>query len=123
MDLVFGDGNFSNIPSGSFRMYYRVSDNAKFSIQPADMQNVQFSVSYIDINGARQVLTLNASLQQSVYNSAETESNTSIKTKAPQTYYSQNRMITAEDYNVVPLTVSQEIIKVRSVNRSASGII
>ena len=122
VDLVFGDGNFSNIPSGSFRMYYRVSDNAKFSIQPADMQNVQFSVSYIDINGARQVLTLNASLQQSVYNSAETESNTSIKTKAPQTYYSQNRMITAEDYNVVPLTVSQEIIKVRSVNRSASGI-
>ena len=31
-------------------------------------------------------------------------------------------MITAEDYQVVPLTASQEIIKVRSVNRAASGI-
>jgi hypothetical protein len=31
-------------------------------------------------------------------------------------------MITAEDYNVVPLSASQEIIKVRSVNRTASGI-
>ena len=31
-------------------------------------------------------------------------------------------MITAEDYQVVPLSASQEIIKVRSVNRSASGI-
>ena len=31
-------------------------------------------------------------------------------------------MITAEDYQVVPLGVSQEIVKARSVNRSASGI-
>ena len=31
-------------------------------------------------------------------------------------------MITAEDYNVVPLSASQEIIKIKSVNRSASGI-
>jgi len=122
VDLVFGDGNFANIPSGSFRVYYRTSDNAKFSIQPADMQSVQFSMTYIDANNARQILTINASLQQSVYNSTETESNNSIKTKAPQVYYSQNRMITAEDYNVMPLSVSQEIIKVRAVNRSASGI-
>ena len=28
VDLVFGDGNFSNLPSGRFRSYYRVSDNA-----------------------------------------------------------------------------------------------
>ena len=31
-------------------------------------------------------------------------------------------MITAEDYQVVPLSASQEIIKARSVNRTASGI-
>ena len=48
--------------------------------------------------------------------------NDSIKEKASQVYYSQNRMITAEDYQVVPLSASQEIVKVRSVNRSASGI-
>jgi hypothetical protein len=62
------------------------------------------------------------SLKASVYNAAATESNDSIKEKAGQVYYSQNRMITAEDYQIVPLSASQEIVKVRSVNRSASGI-
>tara|TARA_R110001592_G_scaffold84749_1_gene250391 strand:+ start:170 stop:3658 length:3489 start_codon:yes stop_codon:yes gene_type:complete len=122
VDLVFGDGNFSNIPLGSFRTYYRVSDNAKFGIQPADMQSVQLTVPYTDTNGAQQSLSMSVSLKSSVYNSAATESNDSIKEKASQVYYSQNRMITAEDYQVVPLSASQEIVKVRSVNRSASGI-
>jgi hypothetical protein len=122
IDLVFGDGNFSNIPLGSFRTYYRVSDNAKYAIQSSDMQNVQLTVPYTDANGAQQSLTMSVSLKASVYNSAATESNDSIKEKASQVYYSQNRMITAEDYQVVPLSASQEIVKVRSVNRSASGI-
>jgi hypothetical protein len=122
IDLVFGDGNFSNLPLGSFRSYYRISDNAKYALQPADMQNVQIDVAYIDANGSQQTLTITMSLKQSVYNSAATESNDSIREKAGQVYYSQNRMITAEDYQVVPLSASQEIVKVRSVNRSASGI-
>jgi hypothetical protein len=122
IDLVFGDGNFSNLPLGNFRVYYRVSDNAKYAIQSADMQNIQLTVPYTDANGGQQSLTMTLSLKASVYNAAETESNDSIKEKAPQVYYSQNRMITAEDYQVVPLSASQEIVKVRSVNRSASGI-
>ncbi len=122
IDLVFGDGNFSNLPLGTFRTYYRVSDNAKYAIQPSDMQGISLSVPYIDANGSQQTLTMGISLKQSVYNSAASESNDSIKEKAGQVYYSQNRMITAEDYQVVPLSASQEIVKVRSVNRSASGI-
>jgi hypothetical protein len=122
VDLVFGDGNFSNIPSGRFRAYYRVSDNARYSVQPADMTGITFSLGYTDKNGAPQVLTVSASLQQSIYNASATESSASIKEKAPQIYYSQNRMITAEDYNVVPLSASQDIVKVKSVNRTASGI-
>ncbi len=122
IDFVFGDGNFSNIPLGNFRTYYRTSDNAKYAIQPADMQNIQLTVPYTDANGSQQSLTMSLSLKASVYNSAATESNDSIKEKAAQVYYSQNRMITAEDYQVVPLSASQEIVKVRSVNRSASGI-
>jgi hypothetical protein len=122
VDLVFGDGNFSNLPLGSFRTYYRISDNAKYAIQPADMQNIQVAVPYADANGAQQTLTITMSLKASIYNAAATESNDSIREKAAQVYYSQNRMITAEDYQVVPLSASQEIVKVRSVNRSASGI-
>jgi hypothetical protein len=122
IDLVFGDGNFSNLPLGTFRLYYRKSDNAKYAIQPADMQGIQLTVPYTDAHGASQSVSLTLSLKASVYNSVATETNDSIKEKAPQVYYSQNRMITAEDYQVVPLSASQEIIKVRSVNRSASGI-
>ena len=122
VDLVFGDGNFSNIPLGNFRTYYRISDNDKYAIQSSDIQNVSLTVPYIDANGAQQNLNMSLSLKSSVYNAAATESNDSIKEKAAQVYYSQNRMITAEDYQVVPLSASQEIVKVRSVNRSASGI-
>ncbi len=122
IDLVFGDGNFSNIPLGSFRTYYRTSDNVKYAIQPSDMQGIQLTVPYTDANGAQQSLSMSVSLKSSVYNSAATESSDAIKEKAAQVYYSQNRMITAEDYQVVPLSASQEIVKVRSVNRSASGI-
>ena len=122
IDLVFGDGNFSNIPLGNFRTYYRISDNSKYAIQSTDMQNIQLTVPYTDANGAQQTLQMSISLKASVYNAAATESNDSIKEKAAQVYYSQNRMITAEDYQVVPLSASQEIVKVRSVNRSASGI-
>jgi hypothetical protein len=122
IDLVFGDGNFSTLPLGNFRIYYRTSDNAKYAIQPADMQNIQLALPYTDVNGAQQTLTITMSLKSSVYNAAATESNDSIREKASQVYYSQNRMITAEDYQVVPLSASQEIVKVRSVNRSASGI-
>ena len=64
------------------------------------MQNVQLSVPYLDANGGQQTLTVNLSLKSSVYNAAATESNSSIREKAPQVYYSQNRMITAEDYQV-----------------------
>ena len=122
IDLVFGDGTFSNLPLGSFRTYHRISDNVKYGITPADMQSISFSVPYTDANGSQQSLAFSVSLKQSVYNSAASESNESIKEKAAQVYYSQNRMITAEDYQVVPLSASQEIVKVRSVNRSASGI-
>ena len=31
-------------------------------------------------------------------------------------------MITAEDYNISPLSVNQQVAKVKAVNRSASGI-
>lgn len=122
VELVFGDGNFSNLPLGRFRLYYRTSDNSRYSIQPNDLKNIKFDLGYTDASGGSQTLTITVGLNQSIYNASASESNDSIKEKAPQVYYSQNRMITAEDYNVVPLSASQDIIKIRALNRSASGI-
>jgi hypothetical protein len=61
-------------------------------------------------------------LQYTVNNSSGPETNASIQNKAPQAYYTQNRMVTAEDYNIAPLTVGNDILKVKSVNRVSSGL-
>ena len=44
------------------------------------------------------------------------------RAKAPAQYYTQNRMVNGEDYNIVPYTTYADIVKVKSVNRYSSGI-
>jgi hypothetical protein len=79
-------------------------------------------VPYLSSLGKVETLSITLGLQSSVTNSSLTESNTEIKSKAPATYYTQNRMITAEDYNISPLSVSQDISKIKTINRTSSGI-
>ena len=93
-----------------------------YTINPKDIRNVSIAFPYISNLGQIETLTVTLSLQSSVDNAAESESSDNIKSRAPVTYYTQNRMITAEDYNISPLSVSQQIIKVKSINRSSSGI-
>lgn len=122
VSLVFSDGTFGNLPLGSFRTYYRVSNGLNYTINPRDIRNVSIEIPYISSSSQIETLTVTLNLQSTVDNSSDTESNASIKSNAPATYYTQNRMITAEDYNISPLSVSQEIVKVKAVNRSSSGI-
>ena len=122
ISLIFSDGVFGTLPKGQFKVYYRTSDNRSFVISPDEMTNINISIPYISKIGTQEVLTIEYELKYSIDNSAESESNESIKSNAPSTYYTQNRMITGEDYNVAPLAVSQEIVKVKAVNRTSSGI-
>ena len=122
INLLFSDGIFGNLPRGSFRIYYRTSANRQFVIRPGDISNVTMSVDYVARNGSIQTITVSLALKETVANASISETTASIKRNAPQTYYSQNRMITGEDYQVIPLNVSQEIIKVKSTNRTSSGI-
>ena len=122
ISLIFSDGTFGELPKGSFRVYYRISDNRNMIINPDDMIGISINVPYISKSGTTETLTIGLNLKYTVSNGSTSESNESIKTNAPATYYTQNRMITGEDYNVAPLSVSQEIVKVKSVNRTSSGI-
>lgn len=122
INLQFADGTFGNLPKGGFRIYYRTSDNRQFKIVPGDMSNIQIAIPYVSTAGKDETLTISLALQYTVDNATNSESDDSIKTNAPSTYYTQNRMITGEDYNVAPLSVNQEIIKIKSVNRVSSGI-
>jgi len=122
VSLIFSDGVFGNLPQGTFRTYYRVSNGLTYTINPKDIRNVSIDIPYFSNLGQIETLTITLGLQTSVGNSSPAESNDSIKSRAPATYYTQNRMITAEDYNVSPLSVSQEVVKIKAINRSSSGI-
>ena len=120
--LQFSDGTFGDLPLGTFRTYYRVSNGLQYAINPRDIRNVSIDVPYYSAQNQLQTLTITLSLSYTVSNSVTTESNDSIKANAPQTYYTQNRMITGEDYNISPLSVSTQVAKVKAVNRTSSGI-
>jgi hypothetical protein len=122
VDIVFGDGSFSNVPQGQFRFYYRTSNGTTYSITPDDMASVSVAFSYVSKRNRVETLTITASLNYTVTNANAAPSLNSIKSSAPQQYYTQNRMITAEDYNIFPQTNYGSIQKIKAVNRTSSGV-
>jgi hypothetical protein len=122
INLVFSDGVFGNLPAGNFRAYYRTSNNTRSVITPSAINTVSIEIPYQSRNGSAQKLTIGLKLDYTVNNGTASETNAEIKQNAPATYYTQNRLITGEDYNIGPLAISQDIIKTKSSNRVSSGI-
>ncbi len=122
IDIVFGDGAFADIPSGNFRVFFRTSNGLDYKIAPTEIQNILVPIVYVSRSNRSETLTLRASLNYTVTNATPRETLSEIKTKAPQQYYTQNRMITGEDYNILPFTKFNSILKIKSTNRSSSGI-
>jgi hypothetical protein len=122
IDLVFADGVYGNLPQGNFRVYYRVSNGLTYTISPNELRGINISVPYISKAGALHTITIGLSLQSTVTSATASEDIDTIRANAPAQYYTQNRMITGEDYNLAPLTSSQNILKIKSVNRTSSGI-
>jgi len=122
IDLNFADGSFGNLPKGTFNLLYRQSNGLSYGIKPEQMTGVSVTIPYTNKNGQSHNLTLVLGLQYTVSNSAPAETNASIQQKAPQAYYTQNRMVTGEDYNIAPLTASTNILKIKSVARVVSGL-
>ena len=120
--LQFSDGTFGNLPLGTFRAYYRVSNGLSYSVSPQDMRSVTISIPYTSALGQEETLTVSLNLTSTISNAATAETNDSIKANAPATYYTQNRMITGEDYNISPLSVSTQVAKIKALNRVSSGI-
>ena len=122
INLVFGDGVFASIPHGRFRLYFRLSNGLTYKISPDEMANVTVPINYISRTGRVETLTLTASLEYTVANASARELADDIRQRAPQQYYTQNRMVNGEDYNVFPYTSFNNIVKVKAVNRTSSGI-
>lgn len=120
--LVFSDGVFGNLPSGDFRIYYRTSENRNSLISPNNIRSIVINIPYTSKKGTAETLIITFSLTASVSNARPSETIDEIKTNAPAIYYTQNRLVTGEDYNIGPLGISQDVIKTKSVNRISSGI-
>ena len=121
VELIFGDGAFSNVPRGNFRFYYRRSNGLTYKITPDEMQGISIPINYVSRSGRIETLTLRVELKYTIANATARESLDEIRTKAPQQYYTQNRMITGEDYNILPYTTFSTILKAKAVNRTSSG--
>ncbi|CAB4128990.1 hypothetical protein UFOVP112_120 [uncultured Caudovirales phage] len=122
VNLVFGDGAFANIPQGNFKFYFRTGNGLTHTIGPDDLSAVSVSFNYLSKNNTVETMTVSASLKYTVTNGVATQTLSEIKSAAPQQYYTQNRMITGEDYNIFPQTSFTSIQKVKAVNRTSSGV-
>ncbi len=122
IDLVFSDGIYGNLPRGNFRVYYRVSSGLSYVISPSEMRGINIGIPYTNQQGVEHELTISLGLKYTITNAAASEDIDSIRNRAPAIYYTQNRMVTSEDYNLAPLISSQDIIKVKAINRTSSGI-
>jgi len=115
----FGDGTFGEIPVGRLRFWFRTSNPEPQVVTPSDVGRQSFTLPYV-VNGVVFFLTMTVQLRETITNAASSETNFSIRTRANQVYFAQNRMITGRDYNGFFLR-DNAIRKVKTVNRTFSG--
>jgi hypothetical protein len=118
---VFGDGVFSEIPVGSFISYVRSGNGLTYTIDPSEFQSITLSLNYLSRTGRQETVTMTLDLQLPVSTAQARETIADIKERAPQRYYTQNRMVNGEDYNNFPFTLYSSIIKSKAINRSSVG--
>jgi len=118
--LIFGDGEFSDIPSGDFDLWFRVSSNNNSIIQKTSVVNQIATFTYLDISNTIQTLTFEFSLVNSLQNASISEDIEHVRRVAPSVYYTQDRMVNGRDYNSFMLQ-DPSILKLKAVNRTFSG--
>lgn len=121
ISVNFGDGEFAEIPRGTIRIWYRISNNQTYVLNPDDVETLSININYIASDNNQYTATFTLELEEPVTNAATRESLENIKQKAGRVFSTQDRMITAEDYTVYPVTVSSNILKIKSINRTHSG--
>jgi hypothetical protein len=118
--IIFGDGEFADIPSGTFDFWARTSVDQDITISQSSVVNQTASFSYVDSFNRTQTFSFTFSLINSLQNNSAAESLDHIRATAPAVYYSQDRMVNGQDYNSFPLQDSS-ILKLQSINRTFIG--
>lgn len=121
ISINFGDGIFSEVPKGIIRIWYRTSLNQTYILNPDDVGPISLTMNYIGSDNNQYKVTFGLELQEPVTNASSRETLETIKSKAGRIFNTQDRMITATDYATYPISVSSNIAKIKSVNRTHSG--
>ena len=118
----FGDGVFSEIPVGTFIAYVRSGNALTYTINPTEFNGISIGINYVSKNNRVETLTITLELTLPVTTAQARETLVDIKSRAPQQYYTQNRMVNGEDYNNFPYALYNSIIKSKAINRSSVGV-
>ena len=118
--VLFGDGDFSEIPYGNIQVWFRTSANEAYTIQTSKIVNNSLPMRYTSKDGQPYLANMTFSLVSPIQNASPSETVEHIRQTAPSTYYTQNRMVNGQDYNTFPLKDSS-ILKLRTINRTFAG--
>lgn len=120
IQIIFGDGDFSDAPQGAFRFWMRQSIGRSIVIQKNKVINQPMSFSYAGSTGNSENATFTFSLTTTLQNGSATETIEHIRRSAPATYYAQNRMVNGQDYNTF-LLKDPTILRLKAINRTFAG--
>jgi hypothetical protein len=120
ISIKFGDDVYSDIPTGNIRIWYRESANEDLTFTPMDVAGKEFAIRYVDSQGLEQDAIFTVQLSSSV-SSSSGETLEQIKNRASRTAASQDRMITANDYNLYPEGKVAGVDKIKAINRTYAG--
>jgi hypothetical protein len=119
--IKFGDGEFTNVPTGQIKVWYRLAEDNFVRVKAGDVTNVTFNIGYTNINNQSHQLTLTLELQDNMITGLPSETVDEIKRNAPEAFYSKNRMVTGDDYNGFLPTLNNDVLIMKSENRTFSG--
>ncbi|UTS53899.1 hypothetical protein UES1_532 [Escherichia phage UE-S1] len=122
--IKYPDSRSGVVPRGTFRVWYRVSNGKTYNIKTSEIQNKSVKYTYrtkTQSSYESSTLDVRFSLQYESDRAQSAETIEQIKARAPQMYYTQNRFVNGEDYNIAPLSLGNTVLKSKAINRIYSG--
>lgn len=119
--IKFGDGSFTNIPTGYIRVWYRLAENEFVRVKTGDILGATFNLRYTNTSGQTQTLSMTLELQDNMVTGLPAETLQEIKQNAPEAFYSKNRIVTGDDYNGFLPTLNNDVLLIKAENRTFSG--
>lgn len=123
--IKYPDQRSGVVPRGTFRVWYRVSNGKSYTIKTSNIQNKSVKYVYRTKNQTQyenSTLDIKFTLQEESNLAQSAETIAQIKDRAPQMYYTQDRFVTGEDYNIAPLMLGNTVIRAKALNRIYSGM-